>query len=208
MQIDNKLTIFIYRIILTGLGILGIILNTIDSSGKINSEMFLFFTIQTNIICVLILLYMIIKEFIFKKDFSGGIYIIKAMAMIAITITCLVYAFILLPAFRDDPSMEYSALTFKDLIVHFIIPIGFFIDYLLFDKKGLQKWFVPLISLIYFFLYMAVIFINAKYGKPFSFGEMYPYYFINVDLVGWTQTIQNIIMVIFSATVIGYLYFG
>lgn len=208
MRIDNKLVIFIYRFILFSLGIAGILLSVFDQEGTFVPEMFLYYTIQTNIFCVLILLYMLVKEFIFKKDFSSGIYKLKSLAMIAISITCLVYAFILLPEFINLETPGYDVLGIQDLIVHFIIPIGFLIDYFLFDKKGAQTWAGPLFSLIYLFLYGIVIFVYSRIGNPYLTGERFPYEFINLDNLGIFPVLQNIVVLIFVNLVIGYIYYG
>ncbi|MDD2492602.1 MAG: Pr6Pr family membrane protein [Bacilli bacterium] len=208
MRIDNKLAIFIYRFVLFSLGVVGILLSVWNPEGAFAPQMFLYYTIQTNIFCVLILLYMIGKEFIFKKEFSPGIYKLKSLAMIAITITCLVYAFVLLPAFLELETPGYDVLGFKDLIIHFIIPIGFLIDYFLFDQKGTQTWSTPLFSLVYLCLYGAFIFTYAKLGSPYSSGANYPYEFINIDTQGLNQVLQNIIVLIFVTLVIGFVYYG
>lgn len=208
MRIDNKLATFLYRFILLSLGIIGIVANVWNKSSGFMPQTFLYYTTQTNIFCVLILLYMILKEFVFKKDFSGGIYKLKALAMIAITITFLTYAFILLPAIQELEDPGYNILGFNDLIVHFIVPIGFFVDYLLFDQKGIQTWRIPLLSVIYLLIYGIVTFIYAKAGTPFASGQMYPYEFINIDTQGMVQVLQNIAVLLFVNIIIGYIYFG
>ncbi len=208
MRIDNKLAVFIYRFVLFSLGTIGIVLSIFNQEGALVPEMFLYYTIQTNLFCVLILLYMLVREFIFKKDFSSGIYKFKSLAMIAITITCLVYAFILLPEFIKLSPPGHDVLGPKDLIVHFIIPIGFLIDYFLFDQKGTQAWSGPLLSLIYLFLYGVVIFLYSKIGNPYSTGERFPYEFININTQGISRVLQNIVVLIFVNLVIGYIYYG
>ena len=208
MRIDNKLLIFIYRFLLFIVGTVGIILTIFNKEWTFIPEMFLYYTVQTNIFCVLILLYMLVKEFVFQKDFSKGIYKLKSLAMIAITVTCLVYAFVLLPELIKLEIPGYNPLGIKDLIIHFIVPIGFLIDYFLFDQKGVQTWSGPLFTLIYLGLYGALIFLYADLGKPYSTGERYPYEFVNVDTQGLTQVLQNMIVLIFATLVIGYIYFG
>ncbi|WP_460796099.1 Pr6Pr family membrane protein [Microbacterium sp. GXF0217] len=69
--------------------------------------------------------------------FSGAV-------MEAITVTMLVYLFVLVPTTFAQPG-AYEPFTLTDNLIHIITPCLLMADWLLFVRKGAFRWFDPLL---------------------------------------------------------------
>lgn len=185
------------------IGVVSIVLHSFNSEGNFDGDVFYYFTIQSNILCLLVLLYMIVKECIFKSSFTNAMYIIKAITTAMITVTCLIYTFVLMPVVGHLE--EFAVGTFHNICLHFVIPIGYFLDYLLFDKKGLQKWFNPFLNLIYPILYAVMVFVRSL---SYTGENKYIYPFLDIDSLGITQVGQNMVVMLFGIIILGFVFFG
>ena len=71
----------------------------------------------------------------------------------SITVTFLVYHFLLSPTSGDLNGLDYV----RNLMVHYIVPIMTILDYIIFDIKGIYKIIDPLLWLLIPIIYFAVI---------------------------------------------------
>ncbi|MBQ3253757.1 MAG: Pr6Pr family membrane protein, partial [Acholeplasmatales bacterium] len=101
-------------------------------------------------------------------------------ATIAITVTFLVYAFMLADYSSKD---NYDI---QNLSEHYIIPLMVIIDYFMFDKKGTIKWYHPLIWVGCIITYLPYIFIRANIVGNNTYTK-YPYFFLNIDELGASE---------------------
>lgn len=111
----------VYRIFLFVLGILGITLQVLDDG----VGMFMYYTILSNLLVVLFLLFMILK----KGNLSDAELRLRDGTAMSILITCVVYHFMLAPTAE---AKDYYNL--ENFICHYILPIGFILDSLFSER--------------------------------------------------------------------------
>lgn len=74
-----------------------------------------------------------------------------------------------------------------DELLHSVIPVAFLVFWLLFAEKNELKWKSVFPWLIYPFVYAICILLR---GTAASF---YPYPFVNVELLGWSKALLNVV---------------
>ncbi len=131
-----------------------------------------------------------------------------------ITMTFLVYHFILFPAVKKkreamtDAEKSGGVITSNNLCVHYIVPLCSLLFWLLFGNKELPFWCVfawltvPVAYSMYI-LARAAHGINI-YGKD----TPYPYFFIDRNLIGTKRFIRNIALSLAAFFVLGLITYG
>lgn len=197
-MIKNK-KLLTYRIFLSFIGLIGILLQILgDGFGKI-----LYYTVISNIISVIFLIY-IIKVEIKDKSINkfNNLIRVKGGVTMMITLTCVVYHILLAPY---EKAHEYWNI--RNFIVHYIVPIGIILDTIIFDKRNVYKIFDPLYWTIVPIMYSFFAIINGliiKIPIPKSKHSPFPYFFINVSKYGWIQVLKNIGMIAISYIILSY----
>jgi len=134
-----------------------------------------FFTIQTNILVVLAVIY-----FLLFKRLTRLRAVVRGSVMLAIVVTGLVFHFLLVPYY---PDFFGEGLSFRDHLTHTIVPLGYVLDWLFFDRKK-QMLFIDIgYFLIYPFLYWLF---SVSRGAVTGF---YPYYFMDVGNLGFSAVL-------------------
>lgn len=178
-MIQNKIVSLVYKTIFISISFISLYNTLFNFSG----DTLAYFTILSNIVVFVFFLIIWIKtlqDILHKKTEGGNTHLIrtKGIATLCITVTGLVYAFLL---------ADYTAksnYTFQNLSHHYIIPVMTVLDYFLFDEKGKLKWYHPLLWVGCALLYLPYIFIRAIILGPDTALIRYPYFFLNVDNLG------------------------
>ena len=100
-------------------------------NGAIFKFAFFYFTIQSNIMAALCLLLLI-----FSPKPSRGKCLIRGISLLMITLTGIVYNFVMYKIFLDWGTTAYSL---SRTITHVIAPAGLILDWVLFDKHNMMK---------------------------------------------------------------------
>ncbi|WP_297277470.1 Pr6Pr family membrane protein [uncultured Brachyspira sp.] len=187
---------FLIIIIGTFAVFLGLFYN--NNNFQFDIETLYYFTYQSNILVIIYFLIDIINIIKNKKTFYPRF---KGAVTMSITVTFLVYHFLLSPTSGDLNGLDYV----RNLMVHYIAPIMTILDYIIFDIKGIYKIIDPLLWLLIPIIYFAFILIKAKIGKPFSDGSYYPYFFVDIDKYGLKIVIRNVFFITLFFTVLGYI---
>ena len=87
----------------------------------------------------------------------------EAAVMEAITVTMLIYLFVLAPALFTQPG-AYQPFTLTDNLVHIVTPVLVIVDWLLFIPKGEIKPYDPLLWALIPYSYLAFAFIYSAAG--------------------------------------------
>jgi hypothetical protein len=121
-----------------------------------------YFTIQSNVmVAVSLLLFLFLP-----KEFAGRS-ILRGVSLLSITLTGIVYNFVLYRLFSDWGGPGY---TLARTVTHIAAPLGFMLDWLLFDQHNKMKWRHLLIWLLYPLVYCAVsTVISLQGGKAIYF---------------------------------------
>ena len=161
-----------------------------------HGELFSYFTIQSNVMCLIMLAWKLKKE-------PPALF--RGLAVVCISLTFLVYNFMLRPADFTIANMG-NLKNISNLFAHYMVPAFVWIDYLLYTPKGGMKWYYPLIWLCYPLLYLAYIMLVYKpIGGTFIVeGEVckVPYFFLDTEILGiggvtlWCLAIAAVILLL------------
>lgn len=173
----------------------------------------------TNLSNIIVLIYQLCVLGLFLAPNSGFYFAVRNPVLqytIAntITMTFLVYHFILFPAIKKkkealtDAEKSGGVITPNNLCVHYIVPLASLLFWLLFGSKELPFWCV--------FAWLAVpagyslyILLRAALGiNIYEKDTPYPYFFIDRNLIGTKRFIQNIALSLAAFFVLGLITYG
>ena len=186
-----------YKILVILSLLIGIIINLINTSSVIS--ILSYYTLQSNIICLILFIYYLICE-IRKKEYKNDMYyLIKGAIVIAIIITALVYRIALAPTNFDMASLTKAVNNnqIADFLVHTLSPILVVFDYFLFDQKGNFKLYYPIIWLIVPFYYILYVYTYSSHGgKFYSIGgsRQFAYFFLDYNVLGYLGVFRWIML--------------
>ncbi|MCZ9955320.1 Pr6Pr family membrane protein [Brachyspira hyodysenteriae] len=188
----------IYKIIIIIIGSFAVFHGFFYDNFKLDIETAYYFTYQSNILVIVYFILDIINIIKKKETFYPRF---KGAVTMSITVTFLVYHFLLSPTADDYKGLYYI----RNIILHYILPIMTIFDYIIFDKKGIYKIVDPLLWLIIPFVYFAFILIRARIGSPFSDGSYYPYFFVDIDKYGLKTVLRNVFFITLFFDFLGYI---
>ena len=101
-------------------------------------------------------------------------------------------------------------LPIKDLFAHYLLPLFYVIDWLLFAPKGLQKLNAPFIWALYPFVYLIFTFVRLYQVPASSYFHLNeaPYFFLDINKLGYERVTIFSIIILFIILSIGYLIIG
>lgn len=173
---------------------------------------FLYYTVMSNVLC---LVWMVWSAIVTLRDaqskgwhgFSTPSARGEAAVMHAITVTMLIYLFVLLPATFTQPG-AYEPFTLTDNLVHIITPLLVIADWLLFIPKGRLRPYDPLLWAIIPYAYLVFAFTYSALGGEFAPGVRVPYPFMNVETNGLGGVVLWIAGLTVALVAVGYVYYG
>lgn len=193
----------IYRLFFALCGILGVFLQ-IRQDGW---GMLLYYTVLSNILVFSFLLYLIYRE---SKEGSinqqTNLLRLKGSVTMAITITFLVYHFLLSPYVTYD---QYFNL--RNFLVHYIAPLGLILDTLFFDRRNTYHKWEPFSWTLLPIIYLILAIFNGLVTQlpiPGSPDSPYAYYFINLSKFGLQGVAINSLFIAVAYIIIGYVLLG
>lgn len=167
-----------------------------------------YYTQLSNLLVLGLLGYLVVS--MWKKDRNTftdqAIIRSKAMVTLAITLTFIVYAVLLAPI--AEPSEFY---TFQNLMLHYITPLYMIVDWLMFDARGHYKKFDSLIWTVIPIIYVIFSLVKGRvFHVPIPFNEEspYPYFFLNVDIYGWSKVIGYIAVIAGFYLILGSIFYS
>lgn len=203
-----------YRILLIGLCAYAILAYSGALRGRFNGEIFSYFTILSVLLALLYFSALVITS-LGKHAAAdhGGAGLAAALAhfkggvTLAVTITMTVYHFLLARVIFE--MVGYEPFSPNDIIVHYAIPLLVILDWLLFDPKPAYKATDPLRWLGIPLAYFVFAVIRAHLGGPLQgVKSRYPYFFIDIDVLGVGAVLRNALLLALGFLVIGHVLFG
>ena len=165
-------------LILKGIVILSAVIGTVLSAmaGRAffmgGGTVFMYFTIQSNIAAALICA--VGAVLLTRRGAAGGAwYAVKFVGTVAITLTGIVFCFIL------APTMGGAAWSVQNILTHVVVPIASVADFFVtgvygrIEKKSVVYTVLPPLA------YAVYAGIGYARGWEFSPGKNYPYFFLN-----------------------------
>ena len=184
MNLLKTITKILIKAALIIIGVLGIVLTALSTAFMGGASVFFFFTVQSNIFIMLMVLIFLINEvvvLIANKSFINQTLLhIKYVATVAITVTFLVFFTMLAPLMGVD-----YLLSFKNFSLHAIVPILAIVDFFLFDKDIKLTYKSSLLATISPISYVVFVYIGRIFNLKYTENLYYPYFFLNIDSNGF-----------------------
>ena len=151
-------------------------------TGKITGRPFVFYTSLSNMACSVFMFAALFQSF--RKGNRDLWPKIKFIFTVMILVTAIVFN-LLLNSYQS--ATAYFA-NLKNSLYHLILPVLFFLDWLLFYRRGALRPGHPLWAVAPPLVYVVYILIRASIVKSMGLttGVLYPYFFLNIDRLGWS----------------------
>ncbi len=207
-MIKNRLIQLIYRSVFLTISMFGII----ESFGLFYNQTpslncFIYYTSLSNFLCFGVMLTVCISTY--KHIMNGNnignntcITKLKFYSTIIILVTFIVYNFIL-----ADLMFEPGWNSLGNLTKHIICPLLFVLDFFLFDKHHSLKWYDPLLCPVLPLLYVIFILIRGAVLPSDYKGTIYPYFFLDVNKLGYGGVFLWVGILVVAFIAIAYLLF-
>lgn len=204
-MIKNRTIQLIFQTIYCTLAILGFAGSLGYFTAQFNNEFYIFYTSLSNYLCygfMFVSIVFTIKASNKKEDgFITFAPKLKFVFNIAILVTCLVYNLIL-------AKYQHNAFTYftnpSNVLNHLILPIMFVLDWVLFYEHGKTKWYYPLLCIIAPAIYVVYIYVRALIVGGAYTGTIYPYFFLDPNIVGWGGVVTWISILLAMFINLGY----
>ncbi len=213
MYIKNQTLTLTYRLLYLGLCGYGILRHLSVSDSIRNINMLSYFTIQSNILCFIVMLFSCIhtiRSILKEKEFeySRILLFFRGMSFLVITITFFTYSVVLTQVGFSMDSISNKVLTVNDCYVHYMIPILTWADFIFFQPKPKFKKTDPLKWLAAPFIYFVFILIKGKYmyaRKALIGLKRYPYFFLDAQTYGYPYVFMFAMLFLVACIIIGYV---
>lgn len=201
-MIKNKTIQLIFQTIYVILGFLGAVNSLGYFDAKFNNEFYVYYTNLSNYICLGVMVAIWIRtinESLRKQDcLCTTLPTFNFLCLIMILVTFLVYNLLLA---KDKTVVEYFT-SLGNMTMHVILPIMFVLNWILFYEHGKLKWYYPFLCFIMPLIYVAFIVIRASLLKGNTSATLYPYFFLNIDklgfggFLGWVGALLGVFLII------------
>jgi hypothetical protein len=208
MYIKNRIIALIYRCLILAVCSWGLGLNFFIRQGRFDSQSLIYYTNLSNLLCLLYFAALVARMAMSLRDGTVGVITLlprlKGAFTLMIAVTLLVYHFVL--AGGNVPAYDGTQRWLANALLHYFAPALVILDWVLFDPKRVFRWFDPLLWLVIPLLYAIFTFIRAEIGgKMGGRGSRFPYFFLDVDALGWGKVLgyAGVIALVFTA--LGYI---
>ncbi len=211
IPVQHKITSYILKCIVVVSAVAGVLLSYYAGRYSFmgGSRVFMFFTIQSNIAIAVICLIggiMMMKDRAVKDYW----YVIKFVGTVAITLTGVVFCFVLAPTMGSHAWRPHNVLT------HVIVPLAAVFDFFVTGRYGkIKKKYVLFVTLppLAYVIYAGIGYVA---GWQFAEGINYPYFFLNwgspAGAFGFTKELPYmgcvwwILALFVFLIIVGYIY--
>jgi len=197
-NVKQKISL-LYKILIIIICATGLYINIKIAPGK---EMFLYFTILSNIACLFFYVTSLILYLLKKLKKNDLYYILKGTVTMAITLTFVVYQF-----FLSADNEFYQNHVIANYFVHLFTPLLVMSDYIIFGEKGNLKKSYPLIWSSILIVYTLFCEIYMSLGGTFIDGSKSPYPFMDARQYGTPRVIINCLIIFICYVIWGYLIY-
>ena len=153
-----------------------------------------YYTIQTN---MLVLIWLTVAILYWKRESDNPILRpkVKGAFTLYISTTFIIYAVLLAGLWEPEGADRYLS-----IISHYITPIAFIIDWLLFEKRQTYQWNYALQWLVYPLGYLGY---SLVYG---GLTGRYLYPFLNLPVLGWGGLAIRVALLVVFFILLGCMY--
>lgn len=186
------------------LALIGLLLDFGVFGGGISTRPFVYYTSLSNMLCSAFIAISLVRTLAHREveSWQRGKYVFVVM----ILVTAIVYNLLLNP---------YSSLlayfsSVKNALYHLVLPVMFVLDWIFFYRRGTVKPHDPLVAAIIPLVYVIYILVRAFAVKSagITVSVLYPYFFLNVDRLGWHSFILWMGALLVMLLLLGYGLYG
>ena len=166
--------------------------------------MLLYYTVLSNLLVMIFTGYLLWKM---RREGdhwqSSSLLRLKGGITMSIMITCVIYHFMLAPLTKDFYRLE-------NFLCHYIVPLWFLVDTIIFDKSRQYKCFDPIVWTVLPLLYMGFAILNGfvlQMDVPNAKDSPFPYFFLNANKHGWGFVFRWAAIIFVAYMVSGYLFY-
>jgi hypothetical protein len=166
-----------------------------------------YYTTQSNILCLLVMVIFFIWEFVGHGRNPRFLRVLKSMTTVSILVTFLIYHFLLRP--NIEPDMINVSRGLGNIIVHYITPLWFFLDYLIFDRKGTSRLtdsFLYTIFPLYYFVFSNIHAINGDLYMYGTTTSQFPYPFLDYNVFGIYGVSAAVVIITAAVLILGMVF--
>ena len=174
LSTGRRLVSYLLKCVVVVSAAVGVILSAMASASTFmgGGRVFMYFTIQSNIAIGLICLIGGLLLAAGRKP-GNGWHVIKFMGTVSITLTGVVFCFVL------APTLGRYAWNAQNILTHVVVPIAAIADFFVAGICGDLKWSDALYGTLPPLAYAVYAGIGYAAGWEFSPGRNYPYFFLN-----------------------------
>ncbi|MDR3125641.1 MAG: Pr6Pr family membrane protein [Candidatus Nomurabacteria bacterium] len=208
MYIHNLKLATVFRVLLVAVCLYGLVA-IFSVSGFSGQELLSFYTIDSNIAVLAFFSWLLFYTWRRpKQELPSWCLTVKGAVMFGIVLTFLVYHFILSPTLFSVSDGQWAfAQSPMNIALHYIVPLMTLVDWLLFDKKGNFKRWMPLVWLAIPSVHLVFVLIRAQFSTFSLTGSHYPYFFIDIDTYGIGQVALNVLGLAVCLIILGYIFY-
>ncbi len=151
----------------------------------------IYYTVQSNVMCFIFYLVTVILKIAGKLKKNSNYYILKGMVTMAITVTMVVFQFVI----TDSGMTAYAGNELASIMAHIVVPLLVMSDYVIFGEKGNLKRNYPFIWSATLVFYVIFDFVYVALGGRFGDGSIYPYLYMNIEVNGLLKVIISCITI-------------
>lgn len=174
----------LWKLVVMTFAVIGVYLQAKLDGGLFSTNVYLYFTILSNMgtaaLCLVCFVMGIAERCVKRPLIPRGLYALKYMFTIAMTIT-LVVSLCLLAPFKSQAYL----FSLRNLSVHIFAPFGAVVDFLAFDKRFRCRMRTCFAGFVVPAVYLAVTLLLSIKGISYSNGTNFPYYFLDYRTLGW-----------------------
>ncbi|NLT73417.1 MAG: Pr6Pr family membrane protein [Chloroflexi bacterium] len=211
MHIRNRTVALCYRLVCVALIGVALYLNSGLPEGRLSPVMLSYYTIQSALWAFALMGALAVRTARDRRTEgahggSAAGSVVTGAVTVAVTITLLVYHFLLVPQLYTMGA-SYRPFTPRDLAIHYATPLSIILDWLLFQPKGRHRWRDAIVWLGMPLAYFVFALVRAEIGGPLGMdGSRYPYFFLDLDVLGWGGLLRNVAGLSVCFTLLGTLY--
>lgn len=207
MYIKNSYIALSYRIISFIICLSGILRHLSLTDKLHNQHMFSFFTIQSNLLCLIIIVFFIYDTILEISDNNNTIYryyhpVLRGMCIQSIFMTFIIFQFVLKRTSFCMYSGVDGRISTNDIFVHYLVPFIMITDWILFQPKGQWKRFYPFCWLLMPYFYFTSIMIRGLFIT-----NSYPYFFLDINVYGLDKFLFYSFVLLLVFLITGYIIF-
>lgn len=160
---------------------------TVFGDGFMNTDAFLYYTMQSNLLAMLTAAVSLVFEARRRRNkaIPKAVDFLRLLNVIAITLTFLVFSLMLAPKMIMDGSGDYL-LSPGNLFVHNLVPICAILDWCFYGNTARLKRSSALCGMAPALAYVCFVYVCVAGGIPFS-GNTVPYFFLDYQTYGWLK---------------------